>query len=82
MIKKWHVYLLLISLVSGFLGVSLIRANQAMQAAQADDKTYNLISIIEQQENEIASLEESIAPTIYSRLKNGGWTYSTGRARY
>lgn len=81
MIKKWHVYLLLISLVSGFLGVSLIRANQAMQAAQADDKTYNLISIIEQQENEIASLEESIAE-LHEKIEAAQSEQVDGKERY
>ena len=61
MVKKWHVYITIIAMVSGILIVGLFRTNKATQEATANNKTDNLIAIIEQQENEIASLEETIA---------------------
>jgi uncharacterized protein YlxW (UPF0749 family) len=61
MVKKWHFYITAITLISGILIVSLFRTNKAVQEASANDKTDNLISIIEQQENDINTLEETIA---------------------
>jgi len=61
MIKKWHVYITIIAMVSGILIVGLFRTSKATQEATANNKTDNLISIIEQLENEITSLEETIA---------------------
>jgi len=61
MIKKWHVYITAIALISGILIVGLFRTSRTIKEANANDKTDNLIAIIEEQEKDIESMEETIA---------------------
>lgn len=60
MIKKWHIYLTLVCVISGMLLVSLVRTQQASKASAANNKTSTLISVIEQLEKDTLDLEQQI----------------------
>lgn len=60
MIKKWHVWLTVICLVSGLLMVTLFKTHQSLQAEATTRKNDTLISIIEDLEKETESLEQRI----------------------
>lgn len=81
MIKKWHVYITVIALISGILIVSLFRTNKTVQEAATDNKTDNLIAVIEEQENDIASLEETIA-SLHQQISEIQEKQVEGEARF
>ncbi|WP_227764521.1 DUF881 domain-containing protein [Zhaonella formicivorans] len=61
MVKKWHLYLTVICLISGVLLITLFKTQQAVRAEAASKKANNLISVIDGLEKETDALEEKIA---------------------